>query len=95
MANKNIKNDIKFFDKTTFEQTCTYNGCADKFEIKTVVKKDIHYPNKQQKREIVYDVQYRECNECGQTVKLDVDNRQTKSNKTQAITDSMIELKES
>lgn len=89
MANRQIKQDIKFFDPVTFEQTCTYNGCADKFNIKTKEKKEMHFPNTRQKREIAYDIQYRECNECGQTVKLDVDQRQTKSNKSRSITETM------
>lgn len=91
MANRQIKHDIKFFDPVTFEQTCTYNGCADKFDIKTKEKKETHFPNAKQKREIAYEIQYRECSECGQTVKLDVDKRQTISNKSKAITETIKE----
>ncbi|MFW5879828.1 MAG: hypothetical protein ACOCUV_03290, partial [bacterium] len=89
MANRQIKHDIKFFDPETFEQTCTYNGCADKFDIKTKEKQETHFPNAKQKRNIVYDIQYRQCSECGQTVKLDIDQRQTKKNKSMAITETM------
>lgn len=89
MANKQIKNDITFFDKETFEPKCTYNGCADKFEIIKVEKTFTHYPNKKQKRDLTYKDQYRQCSECGQTVKLEVDNRQSKSNKATAIKDTV------
>lgn len=86
MANRNIKNDITFFDTTTFEPRCTYNGCADKFEIKTRKKTFTHYPNSKQRRDITYDDQYRQCSECGQTVVIAVDTRASNSNKAKEIT---------
>lgn len=88
MANKNIKNDITFYDVETFQPRCTYNGCADKFELKEVEKTFTHYPNNKQKRTLTYKEQYRMCSECGQTVKLEVDNRKSKSNKAKAINDT-------
>jgi hypothetical protein len=85
MTNRNIKNDITFIDTETFEPRCTYNGCAEKFEIKKRDKKVIHYPNKKQRREITYQEQYRQCSECGQKVTLNVDVRASNSNKAKEI----------
>ena len=85
MSKKQTNNDIKFVDPETLQVVCTYNGCSDKFEIKTNEVTKEHKPNKNQERMITYNEQYRMCNECGRKVRLKIDDRATISNRTSAI----------
>lgn len=91
MSNRNTTNDIKFIDPITYEVVCTYNGCSEKFEIHKTEIKERHKPNKKQERDIVYFQHYRKCNECGKTIRLNIDERATRSSKAVAIKKSLKE----
>jgi len=88
MSKKNTNNDISFINPDTFEVDCTYNGCSDKFEIKTTEITKQHTPNKAQARVIVYNEQYRMCSECGRKLRLKIDDRTTISNRMTAISET-------
>ena len=68
------KNDVKFFDLTTGEVVCTFNGCRHKFTIEgnhevtndPVVGMDDD--DKFIRVKVVSDSFYHQCNECGRKV---------------------------
>ena len=60
---KKLSDDISFIDPSTGQVRCTYNGCIDKFTIKSheIKRTSTNYP-------FVYA--FTQCSECGQKIVL-------------------------